>query len=285
MRILITGAAGSVGRGLVGRLGRDHDLVLTDLVRPEWVDEVPHPFHQLDIQIGVGLDHAAEGCDLVVHTPAWHGIHWRERTEIDFWRLNVDGTFWALQAARVAGADRFVFLSSLSWHDHYDKYGFTKRIGEELLAYHHRSGLSSIAVRPADFTPWRGDWAQNYGARLLYGGVDREDVLDAVTLSVARLAGADPLALVIDATRRNSFAEADLTAWEDDPLGHAERIFPGAADVITRFGLDVSARPRIAPSTGWDEIGYAPKRDFGTFVEQAAQLTDAEVAELSAPMP
>lgn len=51
---------------------------------------------------------AATGCDLVVHTPAWHGIDSRTKTETDFWRLNVDGTFWALQAARSAGIPRVV---------------------------------------------------------------------------------------------------------------------------------------------------------------------------------
>ena len=281
MRILITGAAGSVGRGLVGRLRAEHDLVLTDLVRPAWVDEAGFEFHQLDIQVGVGLERAARGCDLIVHTPAWHGIHWQERTEVDFWRLNVDGTFWALQAARAAGVKRFLYLSSLSWHNHYDKYGFTKRIGEELLEYQHRSGLSYVAVRPADFTPWRGDWPQNYGARLLYGGVDREDVLDAVALSVARLAGDEQLRLIVDATRRNAFTEADVERWVENPAEVAESLFPGAATVIARFGLDVSHQPRMVSSTGWEEIGYRPSRHFGTFVERALQMTDGEVAALS----
>lgn len=124
---------------------------------------------------------------------SWHTIHSRVKTETDFWRLNVDGVFWALQAAREAGVRRLVFLSSMSWHGHYDKYGFTKRIGEELCEYHRRNhGLRYVAVRPGDFTPWGDDYVNGYGARLLYGGVDRDDVLDCVERAVEHLATALP---------------------------------------------------------------------------------------------
>ncbi|RYG34424.1 NAD(P)-dependent oxidoreductase, partial [bacterium] len=124
MKILVTGAGGNIGRGVVPKLlDRGHEVVLSDLNRLE----TNLPFFQFDVQQGFGLERAAEGCDLILHTPAWHGIHWNQKTEADFWRLNVDGAFWAFQAARSAGVSRFVFLSSQSWHGHYDKYGFTKR--------------------------------------------------------------------------------------------------------------------------------------------------------------
>src|SRR6266849_5897403 len=67
---------------------------------------------------GIGFARAAAGCDLILHTPAWHGIHTRQRTEVDFWRLNVDGTFWIFQAAAHAGVKRLVFMSSLAWYGH-----------------------------------------------------------------------------------------------------------------------------------------------------------------------
>ncbi len=39
MRILLTGVGGNIGRGLVDRLTDqgEHDLVLTDLIRPAWL--------------------------------------------------------------------------------------------------------------------------------------------------------------------------------------------------------------------------------------------------------
>ncbi len=83
MRVLLTGAAGNLGRGLIPRLRG--------------------------------------------------GIHTDRVPESEFWRLNVDGTFWALQAARENRIGRFLFLSPQAWHDRWGKYGFTKRIAEQLL--------------------------------------------------------------------------------------------------------------------------------------------------------
>ncbi len=265
-------------------LARGHTVVLSDLNRLP--DEEPYeglPFHQVDVQHGFGLEKAAQGCDLVLHTPAWHGIHWNQKTEADFWRLNVDGAFWAFQAARAAGISRFVFLSSQSWHGHYDKYGFTKRVGEELCEYHRQAnGIRYVAVRPADLTPWGDDWPNRYGARLLYGGVDREDVLDAVALSVERLADSlegEPEGIVLDAVRPNAYGEAQLEGWEDDPVEACERIFPGSADLVRKYRLRIERRPGFAKSFGgWPETGYSPSRHFGTFLEELRQRDQREGA-------
>src|SRR5262245_25143018 len=171
MRILLTGATGNVGRGIIPHLRTArHDLILYDVVTlPDTEPFAGLPFIQGDIQAGIGLDRAAQGCDLILHTPAWHGIHWRQKTEADYWRLNVDGTFWIFQAAVAAEIQRVVFLSSMAWQNHYDKYGFTKRIGEELCEYYRLNHqVRYVAVRPADFTPWGTDFVNRYGARLLY---------------------------------------------------------------------------------------------------------------------
>lgn len=279
MRILITGASGNIASGIIPKLRElGHELVLSDINRlPDAEPFRGLPFHQIDVQHGFGLDKAADGCEFLIHTPAWHGIHWNQKTEADFWRLNVDGLFWAFQAARSAGIARFVFLSSQAWHGHYDKYGFTKRIGEELCEYHRRSnGIRYVAVRPADLTPWGNDWVNRYGARLLYGGVSREDVLDAVVASVQRLvapATGDPEGLVLDAVRPNAFTAEQIESWESDPMGTCERIFPGSAELVRKYQIRIDRKPGIVGSTlGWQETGYAPKHHFGTFLEELREL-------------
>lgn len=285
VRILITGAGGNIGRGLTERLltQDQHQLVLSDLIRPSGLDDRVE-FHQLDIQIGVGLATAARNCDVLVHLPAWHGIHSSSRTEADFWRLNVDGTFWALQAARANGVKRCVFLSSQSWHGHYEKYGFTKRVGEELLAYHHvQHGLSYVAVRPHDLTPWSENWPQRYGVRLLYGGVDRDDVLDAVLAAIDHVARVDDAEVVLDATRPNAFTAEQLEGWEQDPVGHLEQLFPGAAEAVGRYHLDVARRPELVPEAGRAETGYAPTRHFGTFLQQLTAMDPDQARNLPCP--
>ena len=284
MRILMTGAGGNIGKGLAKKLvDLGHELVLSDLtpISPE-LAELGVSFHQLDVQTGVGLDHAAEGCDLILHLPAWHGIHWNSRTEADFWRLNVDGTFWAFQAARVQNIKRFVFLSSQAWHGHYDKYGFTKRIGEELCEYHRqRNDVRFVAVRPADLTPWR-DWAAGYGPRLLYGGVDREDVLNSIVCSVQHLAkpvGSELDNVVVNALRANAFGEADLSNWVEDPLGSCEKLFPGSASLVEKYGMNISHKPHVVDlGEGAVVVGYDPKVHFGSFIERLKSL-DAEGGE------
>ena len=286
MRILLTGAGGNLGKGLVPLLrAAGHDLVLSDVNPVEVPDGIP--FHQVDVQQGFGLERAAEGVDLILHTPAWHGIHWRAKTEIDFWRLNVDGLFWAYQAARANGVKRFVFLSSQAWHGHYDKYGFTKRIGEELCEYHLRANdIGYVAVRPADLTPWGDDWVNRYGARLLYGGVDRRDVLDSVAASVAFLERETaPRGLVLDAVRPNAFTEDQIRDWQENPLETCNALFPGSAALVRKYNIGIERVPGVVRSfLGWEETGYSPKHHFGTFLDELMELDRVGGAEAVAAM-
>jgi nucleoside-diphosphate-sugar epimerase len=289
MRILLTGAGGNVGRGIAPRLrAAGHTLVRSDIDRVPDIDDHPdETFVQCDVQAGVGLETAAQGCDLLLHTPAWHGVHSRVKTEADFWRLNVDGLFWALQAARTAGVKRVVFLSSMSWHGHYEKYGFTKRVGEELVEYHRRNhAVRYVIIRPHDFTPWGDDWVNRYGARLLYGGVDRDDVMECVEAAVRHLEGDPPGAVeadgvVVNAVRRNAFTEDMVGDWEADPLRCVERLFPGSRELVERHSIDIARRPSVVEPLGADAIGYQPRHDFGTFLDRLRAL-DAEGADLSA---
>lgn len=286
MRILVTGASSNVGRGMIPRLrALGHDLVLSDIVRlPDREPFSGLPFVQCDVQAGFGLERAAHGCDLILHLPAWHGIHWGEKTEIDFWRLNVDGTFWMFQAALGAGIKRLVFLSSQAWHGHYDKYGFTKRVGEELCEYNRRNhGVRYVAVRPADFTPWGNDYVNRYGARLLYGGVDREDVLECVTCSVQKLAGApgeeEPEGIIANAVRPNAFTGEGIADWERDPVQASERIFPGSSELVEKYGISIARKPGLSDlGAGAATIGYTPQHHFGTFLQELRRL-DAEGGE------
>jgi hypothetical protein len=284
VRILITGATGNVATGMIPRLrAAGHELVLTDLNRLPAADLFDGlEFVQCDLQDGVGLDSAAHGCDLVLHTAAWHGIHSGAKSEDDFWQLNVEGTFRLLQSMRTAGVSRLVFLSSLAWHDAYGKYGFTKRVGEELCEYARRNhALRYVTLRPANFTPWGDDWVNGYGARLLYGGVDRDDVLDGVEAAVSLLEpdqapGTEPESIVAELAAPNAFIEDDLVDWGADAPGVCERVFPGSRRLVEQYAIDLSGRPvvRAEPAIA-DVLDAVPHRHFGTFLDELARL-DAE---------
>lgn len=285
MRILITGASSNVGRGMIRRLrAAGHELVLSDLNKLAEQDLYAGlPFFQCDVQAGFGLERAAAGCDLILHLPAWHGMHQGQKTEVDYWRLNVDGTFWMFQAAQSAGITRVVFLSSQSWYNHYDKYGFTKRIGEELCEFNRRKhAIRYVAIRPAAFTPWGANYLNGYGARLLRGGVDREDILDCVQRSIeflARPAQGEAEGVAFNAVRANAFTAEQVADWEANPIASCERIFPGSRRLVEKYALDIRTKPTLAdPGEGAQQINWRPVRHFGTFIAELARL-DAEGGE------
>lgn len=264
MRVLITGASGNVGCGMTELLADSHELVLHDL------NHMPTdlPFHQGDIQIGWNLRPAVEGCDAVIHTPAWHGIHSGIKTEADFWRLNCDGTFYLLEAAARAGVKKVVCLSSVAWYSPYEKYGFTKRIGEELCEYFRRQyGMHYAAIRPHNFTPWT-DFLK-YGQRMLYGGVDRRDVLQAIRLA---LEGNDyePGGYRVEA--ECAFPSDVDEAWQRDPLSVIERQSPGKTELVRKYGLDLS-RPLNRPDVSETkrQLGWQPRYNFLTFLDELAE--------------
>jgi hypothetical protein len=169
-----------------------------------------------------------------------------------------------------------VWPSSQSWHHVHDQYGFTKVIGEQLLDYHRaRHGISYVAVRPASFVLWT-DWVSDYGRGLLYERVDREDVLDSIQLSV-EYAATHTGGLIVDALHPDVVSDSVLRNWKNDPVGTAERPFPGARAVVERFGLDISALPEWPRTFGWSEIGYSPKRHFGAWISEVTGLADGDV--------
>ena len=269
MKILITGATGNVGQGVTERLRTRHSLVLHDLGS----FETDLPYFQGDIQTGDRLVKAAEGCEMIIHLPAWHGIHMRAKSEVDFWRLNVDGTFWMFQAAVQQGVKKVVYLSSGAWHNRYEKYGFTKVIGEELCEYYWRNHqIRYIALRPGGFTPWGSDFLK-YGQRFLTIGVDRRDVLDAVELAVENPSITnDSFPIMPD----NPFSADELREWERDPLAVLERRVPGSARLVRQYGLDVSNPPRVHDIEKTKRLlGWQPRYHLLTFLEELKRL-DAE---------
>jgi NAD(P)-dependent dehydrogenase (short-subunit alcohol dehydrogenase family) len=271
MRVLLTGA-GNLGTALVERLtAQGQDILVVD------VRAAPLPagaqFVEHDLARGAPPRAALEGVDVVVHTAAWHGIHEPVRSRDDYWRLNATGTFALLEACVAAGTNRFVYLSSTAVTAP-TFYGLTKRVGEDLCKHYATTlGARCAAVRPGNFTPWhQDDWVNGYGARLLYDGVDRDDVLACTELALM-WANASPSAdwVVLDAVRSDPFTEEDVEDWEADPVAVCSRLFPGSEELIERHGIDIARRPNATrPGLQTIETGYSPRHHFGTFLAELA---------------
>jgi nucleoside-diphosphate-sugar epimerase len=181
MRILITGAAGMVGRKLTERLVRDGTLrghkitalALHDIVEPPVpvFDGVAVTAHASDLaRQGVAEELAAEKPDVVFHLAGVVSGEAEANFDLGY-RVNLDGTRALFDALRLAeNAPRVVYTSSIAVFgapfpdvipDEFHptpltSYGTQKLMGEALLADYTRRGffdgigirLPTICVRP-----------------------------------------------------------------------------------------------------------------------------------------
>jgi nucleoside-diphosphate-sugar epimerase len=315
MRVLIVGAAGSLGRLLAPELAaRGHEVIGFDLQR---LESSPARWIQGDARQAHQVLEAAAGCEAVVHIAAWHGIHLRERTMREFWELNVDAAFNVFQAARTVGARKVLFCSAMGVYGGLprspdralrvtdesplfpakDIYAYTKIVCEQLCELYHRVyGLDVIAFRLGMFVPC--DF-MHYGMRLLHGGVDERD-----------LAQAFRLALENDALRSGSFNLFSPTPFEEEdeadlvasPPAVVRKYYPDAAV------LDGAARGRelqphwytMTPEGGivpspirvyWkcerarEQLGWQPEYDFARFLRDLGDGTADYVQANRYPVP
>lgn len=169
-RILITGAAGAIGRLLRAELARpDRELVLLDVVAP--AEPAPgEAARTLTASVGDldALLAAAEGADAIVHLANLI----EDETWADYAAINITGTYNVLEAARRAGVPRVIYASSnhavgfterppggehvpaalAPRPDSY--YGVCKVASEALCSlYHDRHGLDAICLRIGSCRP------------------------------------------------------------------------------------------------------------------------------------
>lgn len=104
MKVLLTGAAGFIGRPVSARLAAEGDDVVA-------FDRATDPAD--DITDLARVRAAAAGCDAVVHLAAKVGLGVGIADIDDYARHNDLGTAVVLRAAAEAGVDRFVFASSM----------------------------------------------------------------------------------------------------------------------------------------------------------------------------
>ena len=161
-RVLVTGAAGRIGRDLTGRVAERFALRL--MVRPTDPDVdslrslgelVEHELADLD-----GLKRACDGIDAVVHLA---GNPDGSAVWADLLRDNVVGTYNLFAAAKSAGVRRVVYASSIHAVSGYptdyqvhtadpvnpgDIYGVTKCFGEALGRYMaEQENVSTVCLR------------------------------------------------------------------------------------------------------------------------------------------
>ena len=163
MRVLITGAAGFVGKRLAAYLAPLHELVLADLRPPTAPHEV-----QMDVTRLEEVERACRRVDAVVHLAVASGLEGEvedERFNDLRFDVNVKGTRNVFEAAVRCGVQRVVHTSSIMVVWGYGPgepvgpdaeprpvgtYALTKHLAEVIAQdYHQRHGLPAICFRIA----------------------------------------------------------------------------------------------------------------------------------------
>lgn len=259
MRVLVTGATGFVGRGLIKRLASEGRQVRA-LVRDASVDlgarveviglgDLGRP----DIEYGPALT----GCDAVIHLAA--RVHMlRDIAEdplAEFRRLNTAATRTLAQQAAAAGVARFVFLSSIKVNGEetvagqpfrpddrpmpMDAYGISKLEAEqELRRISQASGMRSTIIRtPLVYGPGvkanfqeMMRWVAR-GVPLPFGAIVHnrrslialDNLVDLIVTCARRVSSPDELFLASDG---EDLSTADLLRKLGRALGRPARLVP-----------------------------------------------------------
>jgi UDP-glucose 4-epimerase len=292
MRVLITGAGGTLGTALAPLLhSAGHDLVLTDVV-PIQSD---HQYVAADLRRPEELRGAMAGVDIVVHAAAIHGIHLRDHSPRQFYELNLTGTFNLWEAAVAEGVRGFVFSSTMgvygrsreprssdevvSVHEDLplrptDIYGYTKAAGEAMCRYYVEAhAIPAVALRFGMFVP---EPFFRYGIRLLYGGVNAADAARAVSAAVRALVDRQIPWDAFNVQSLVPFGPDEGQVLRQDPLRVLDRHYLGAVQLLRERGVE-----RLQPIDSYfpmdriaERLGFRPQHNFGEWLEELSQRPD-----------
>ena len=175
-RIVITGGAGFIGTTLARRLVDDNEVVAVDNLHRDALsgtDLATHPnfrFEQADVLDRDALGALVEGCTHLVHAAAIAGVDTVLASPVRTMRVNVIGTYNALEAA-LETRDTIERIVEFSTSEVFGQHAFnvseghvttigsvgearwtyavSKLAGEHMAhAYHDELGLPTVSVRP-----------------------------------------------------------------------------------------------------------------------------------------
>lgn len=159
MSVLVTGAAGYIGRATIKALDEPH--VGADLK--------DHPkVYQVNI---LDTDKLVQLMDLfkvtkVIHLAALISVPESVKYPVSYYENNVSGTVSVLKACKVIGVDRLVFASSAAAARPCSPYGYTKSMCEQMI---RDSKIPAIVLRYYNV----GGGEMNYDSHLLVNRIAR----------------------------------------------------------------------------------------------------------------
>jgi UDP-glucose 4-epimerase len=265
-------------------------VVGLDVVRGEATDVVGSVAERSVVD-RVFADHRIEA---VIHGGALHKPDIARFSPQAFIDVNVTGTLNLLQAAAVAGHDRFVFTSTTSlmisqairddeghaavWLDETtgpleprNIYGITKLAAEGLCRLYSREhGLNCAVLRTSRFFPEDDDTIRDIhgenlkAAELLYRRLTVEDAAETHVVALEKISGFE--VFVISAP--TPFARGDVADLKTDAAGVIARYFPDAPVLFAERGWHLpKSIGRIYDSTKAERLlGFRAVTDFAALL-------------------
>jgi nucleoside-diphosphate-sugar epimerase len=164
MRVLVTGGTGFTGSHLVNQLLQKRQQVsVIDNQKGLFYDELNST--GANIELGSITDKAlvdkmVKGCEIVYHlAAAFRQLNVPDR---HYWKVNVEGTRYLLEAAHRFGVRKFIYCSTQGVHGDIkdppgnerspiapeDYYQLTKYEGEKVVREYVQKGLDAVIIRP-----------------------------------------------------------------------------------------------------------------------------------------
>lgn len=245
-RLLLTGAAGGLGRVLRPRLKAVCDTLRVSDIADLGAAAAGEEVRQAALQDKAAVLALLEGVDAVVHLGGVSTEHSFE----DIVGPNIAGTFHVYEGARLHGAKRIVFASSNHVTGFYTQgqtitpdmpprpdgyYGLSKAFGENLAQfYFDRHGIETVSVRIGSSFPEPAD------RRMLATWLSYDDL--------ERLVLAALTAPVVDHTVIFGMSDNQLTWWDNTAARHVgyrpqDSSEPFRAAIETRQGAIDPTQP------------------------------------------
>ncbi|MDE4086545.1 SDR family oxidoreductase [Planococcus maritimus] len=211
MKTLVIGANGKIGQHLVRLLVKQPEHTVKAMLRkPEqrpFFEDLEAETVVASLEGSVGeLQKAMADCDAVVFTAGSGASTGADKTIT----VDLDGAAKAVEAAELAGIDRFIMVSALHADD---RSHWTKEMTPYYIAKHHAdrilqsSSLSYTIVRPGLLTDDPGTGKIAAAGKLDPGSIPREDVAAVI---VACLKSTDLIDKVFELTSGDSQIEDAL---------------------------------------------------------------------------
>lgn len=289
MKLLVTGAAGHLGEGLMRVLPRHGHEVRGLDIKPGPVVDIVGSVADPDI-----VREALDGVQGVLHTATLHKPHVASHPRRDFVETNVTGTLTLLEEAVRAQVHRFVFTSTTSafgralrpqpgapaaWITEdvvpvpRNIYGATKVAAEDICELvHNDHGLPVLVLRTSRFFPEGDDDDTRRSAftdanlkliELLYRRADLEDVVTAHLCALERAAQIGFGRYIVSAT--TPFTRADTPQLRTDAAAVIRRVAdPRTAEVFAQRGWQMpSDIERVYDNErARTELGWEPRYTF-----------------------